>query len=167
MAKKTERESSRRGLKTAKKQDEQNRVVEVVLKAGEEVTPLLMDAKQGSKTLCVSLTTFYKVMRKSESAPMIQIGSLQRWRKKDLFRFMGKAFRCTVEEDFLIDAKAAATLCAVSSQMLYKMSRAEGMPNAVTGGRTLRWSCQEIVEWIGAGCPARVKRRSGKKQSEG
>ena len=167
MAKKTEREGSRRGLRAAKKQDEQNRVVEVVLKAGEEVTPLLMDAKQGSKTLSVSLTTFYKVMRKSESAPMIQIGSLQRWRKKDLFRFMGKAFRCTVEEDFLIDAKGAATLCAVSSQMLYKMSRAEGMPNAVTGGRTLRWSCQEIVNWIETGCSAQMKRRSGKKQSEG
>ncbi len=164
MAKKTERESSRRGLGAAKKRDEQNRVVEVVLKAGEELTPLLMDAKQGAKTLCVSLTTFYKVMRKSESAPMIQIGSLQRWRKKDLFRFMGKAFRCTVEEDFLIDAKAAATLCAVSSQMFYKTNRSGGTPKAVMSGRTLRWSCQEIVDWIETGCsePPTGKRGEGR-----
>ncbi len=123
------------------------------MREGGEVTPLLMDARQGAKTLGVSLTTFYKVMRKSESAPMIQLGSLQRWRKKDLLRFIGKAFRCAVEEDFLIDANAAAILCAVSRQMFYKMSRSGVTPATVLTGRALRWSCQEIVDWIEAGCP--------------
>lgn len=117
------------------------------------MTPLLVDSTEGARILGVSLSTFYKFTRGNENAPMIQIGTLQRWKKKDLLRFTGKAFRCTVADDFLIDTKAAAVLCAISRPMFYKMNQTGVTPKAIFDGRTLRWSCQEIVDWIEAGCP--------------
>lgn len=129
------------------------------MKAGEELTPLLVDSAEGARILGVSLSTFYKFTRKSENTPMVQIGSLQRWMKKDLLRFTGKAFSHRVAEDFLIDAKAAAKLCAVSRPMFYKLNSQGIVPEPIFDGRTLRWSCQEIVDWIVAGCPNSGEKR--------
>lgn len=129
------------------------------MKAVEELTPLLVDSTEGARILDVSLSTFYKFTRKNENTPMIEIGSLQRWMKKDLLRFTGKAFSYTVGEDFLIDTKTAAMLCAVSRPMFYKMNRLDMTPKPILDGRTLRWSCQEIVDWIEKGCPNRNAKR--------
>ncbi len=161
---KTERIVNRRGVGAGKRKGEQDSVAECVMKAGGEMTPLLVDANQGAKMLGVSLSTFYKVMRKSENAPMIQLGSLQRWRKKDLLRFTGTAFHYTIVEDFLIDTEAAAILCAVSRSMFYKMNQLGATPKAVSDGRTLRWNCRETADWIEAGCPNYGKKsRRGEK----
>lgn len=154
MARKTERPIHSRGTGTEKGKSQQNSAAAVhIIKAAEDLTPLLVDSNEGARILGISLSTFYKFTRRNEATPMILISSLQRWKRQDLLRLTGKPISYTIVEDFLIDAKIAAILCSVSRPMFYKLNQLGMVPEPILAGRTLRWSIQDIVEWIEAGCP--------------
>ncbi len=106
--------------------------------------------------LGVSVSHFYKFMRKNQCAPPVTVGTLRTWRRADLLRFTGKAqARSQYPDDVLIDSKIVAHLCSVSRSMVYKLNDQGLMPKPIKNGRTLRWSFQVIEEWVEAGCPPR------------
>ena len=131
------------------------------------ITPLLVDSEQGARMLGVSLTHFYRFMRKQTNAPPVMVGSIHMWKRKDLLRLIGKPCDEQPAGDILIDAKTIAELCSISRGMVYKLNGLGMMPRpAFKGRRALRWDWQEIEEWVEAGCPSRRKaarqRRGGK-----
>jgi predicted DNA-binding transcriptional regulator AlpA len=120
--------------------------------------PLLIDSTQGARLLGVSLTNFYRFMRKQTNAPPVMVGSIHMWKRKDLLRLIGKPCDEPPVDDFLIDAKAIAELCSISRSMVYKLNDEGMMPDAAfKGKRAIRWDFQEIEEWVEAGCPPRRK----------
>lgn len=55
----------------------------------------------------------------------------------------------------LIPDHGVAELLSISRSMVHKL-RAQGkLPEPVRLGRCLRWSRNEIADWINAGCPSR------------
>ena len=58
-------------------------------------------------------------------------------------------------ESLLLDAKAAAGLCAVSLRTWWSLHSAGRVPVPVRLGRRTLWRRVEIVAWVAAGCPAR------------
>ncbi len=122
-----------------------------------QFTPLLVDANQGAKILGISLSHFYVFMRKNKTIRPVAVGSLKMWRRKDLSRLTGKP--CDQQpgsaEDILIDVVEIGALCSISRSLVYKLNDLEMMPEPILDGRTLRWSLQEIREWVDMGCPKR------------
>jgi predicted DNA-binding transcriptional regulator AlpA len=124
---------------------------------------LLVDAGQGAKMLGVSVSHFYKFTRKNPLAQPVTVGTLNMWRRNDLLRFSGKHRSGRLfPEDVLVDARKVAELCSVSRGMVYKLNVLGMMPEPILDGRTLRWSIQEIEEWVNAGCPERGEKNQRK-----
>lgn len=166
MARQIKRPDNSRGIGTKEGKGKQNRIEDsqaVVITSAAQLTPLLVDSTAGAGILGISLSTFYKFTRRNANTPMIQIGALHRWKKKDLLRFTAKPVNYIVGEDFLIDVKTAAMLCAVSRPMFYKLNQSGVTPDPILDGRTLRWSYHEIEEWIEGGCLKRVTKRGSRK----
>ncbi|MCR4414122.1 MAG: AlpA family phage regulatory protein [Thermoguttaceae bacterium] len=60
------------------------------------------------------------------------------------------------EDRLLIDTKQAAQLLHVSTRTLFKMYKQKLMPEPIRlGGRFVRWSLEELREWVKHGCPPR------------
>jgi predicted DNA-binding transcriptional regulator AlpA len=45
----------------------------------------------------------------------------------------------------------------VSARTLARMESAALIPRPVRIGRTKKWRCEEIAEWVRAGCPPRAR----------
>lgn len=169
MVRKIERANSCRGIGEKEGEGKQNCVMDTRgddIEVENRIMPLLVDANQGARILGISLSHFYKFIRKNKCAQPITIGSLCMWKREDLLRFMGKPCnRSQALDDILIDAQKVAAICSVSRSMVYKMNEQGILPEPIMDGRTLRWSFQIIEEWIGNGCPPRRKvvRRKGRK----
>ena len=170
MARQVERAVNSGGIGEKEGKSQQNRVevnLDAIIGAPGHITPLLVDSNHGARILGVSVSHFYKFMRRNNSAPAIPIGTLQMWRRKDLLRFTGKRDVPTqFPEDVLIDVQMVAALCSISRSMVYKMNEMQALPEPLMYGRTLRWSYQAIEEWIEAGCPKRnkAKGKAGRKK---
>lgn len=165
MVGKNERPVDGRGIGKKEGKSQQNSVIDVSGGARRHAAPLLVDSNEGARILGISLSHFYKFLRKNPNAPAIMIGSLHMWRRKDLLRFIGKSCDSPPAEDILIDAQAVAALCSISRSMVYKLNDQHMIPEPLQDGRILRWSVQAIEEWVEAGCPERGKRRNRKGQS--
>jgi len=159
MARKVERAVNSGGVGEKEGKSQQNRVevnLDAIIGAVGHITPLLVDSNQGARILGVSLSHFYKFMRKNNCTPPIPIGTLQMWRRKDLLRFTGKRDVSTqFPEDIVIDVQMVAALCSISKSMVYKMNEMRALPEPLMYGRSIRWSYQAIEEWIENGCPPR------------
>ena len=57
----------------------------------------------------------------------------------------------------LLTAEQARTLCSLSKSAWYKALANGKIPSAVRIGGALRWRRDELLDWIAAGCPPRVK----------
>ena len=117
------------------------------------VTPLLIDSTYGAEILGVSQPGFHRFMAKNKTIRPVTIGTLLLWRRDDLRRLIGKPREPQPAEDILIDALTVATLCSISRSMVYKLNDLGMMPNPIMVGERLRWSSEEIGEWVAAGCP--------------
>jgi predicted DNA-binding transcriptional regulator AlpA len=54
----------------------------------------------------------------------------------------------------MIDAKALARFLDVSYRCLYRLMAEGALPAPITlGGRSKRWSLEEIMAWVFQGCP--------------
>ncbi len=54
----------------------------------------------------------------------------------------------------LLDVRAVAKLLACSQRHIYRLTDAGRMPEPIKLGTLVRWSRNEIDEWIHAGCPS-------------
>ena len=63
----------------------------------------------------------------------------------------------TVLEPLLLDAKAAAGLCAVGRSHWLTMHAGGLVPVPVRLGRRVLWRRAELERWIEAGCPPRLR----------
>lgn len=59
------------------------------------------------------------------------------------------------DRGLLIDTANAAKLLKVSRRTIWKMEHFGEMPKAIRIGKAVRWSYEELQQWIAAGCPAR------------
>ncbi len=57
----------------------------------------------------------------------------------------------------LIDTRETAKLLNLSERTIWEMNSSGKMPKAIRIGRAVRWSFDELKEWIAEGCPARAK----------
>ena len=57
----------------------------------------------------------------------------------------------------LLDAAAAARLLGISRSTLYCLDERGGIPRGVHLGRMRRWRREELLAWVRAGCPPRVR----------
>lgn len=55
----------------------------------------------------------------------------------------------------LIDTRQVAKLLNVSSRTISSMHASGRMPAQIRIGRAVRWSYEEVKEWVAAGCPPR------------
>ena len=64
----------------------------------------------------------------------------------------------------LLDVKSVARLLSCSSRHVYRMADAGKLPRPRKLGALVRWSREDLSQWIGAGCPAvrSEERRVGK-----
>ena len=53
----------------------------------------------------------------------------------------------------LVDAKEAARLLSISKSTLYSCLSAGMLPKPIRFGRSVRWSLEELRNWVRAGCP--------------
>lgn len=56
-----------------------------------------------------------------------------------------------------LPAVDAAKFLGVSLSHLYQLHRTGRLPIPVRLGRAVRWSRQELIEWLNAGCPSRSR----------
>jgi predicted DNA-binding transcriptional regulator AlpA len=66
-----------------------------------------------------------------------------------------------VEPAKLLDSRAVAFLCGLSSRTIYRLSDAGKMPRPMKLGSSTRWDRKAIEDWIAAGCPS-SNRNGGK-----
>jgi predicted DNA-binding transcriptional regulator AlpA len=57
------------------------------------------------------------------------------------------------EYGLLVDTRAASKLLGVSPRKIFDMKTNGRMPKAMKVGRVVRWSHQQLVDWVNAGCP--------------
>jgi excisionase family DNA binding protein len=57
------------------------------------------------------------------------------------------------DRGLLINTNEVAKLLKVSARTVYRMERDGEMPNAIRIGKAVRWSINELQDWIRAGCP--------------
>ena len=126
------------------------------------MTPLLIDSAYGAEVLGVSQPGFHRFMAKNKTIRPVTIGTLLLWRRDDLRRLIGKPREPRPVEDILIDALTVAALCSVSRSMVYKLNDLGMMPNPIMVGERLRWSSEEIGEWVDKGCPKRWRKKCKK-----
>lgn len=63
-------------------------------------------------------------------------------------------------EAALLDVKQVAGLLNCSARHVYRLSDGGNMPRPIKLGRLVRWNVQELEQWIAAGCPTNLQRRS-------
>ena len=61
-----------------------------------------------------------------------------------------------VDTGLLIDTRETAKLLNVSDRTIWTMNSSGKMPKAIRVGRAVRWSLDELKDWIAEGCPPRV-----------
>jgi excisionase family DNA binding protein len=61
------------------------------------------------------------------------------------------------DRGLLIDTREVSKLLSVSSRKIWSMQVSGRMPAPIRIGRAVRWSYEEIKEWVAAGCPPREK----------
>jgi excisionase family DNA binding protein len=59
----------------------------------------------------------------------------------------------TADPPALLDVQAVAELLGCSGRHVYRMSDAGRLPAPRRLGSLVRWSRQELLAWIDAGCP--------------
>jgi excisionase family DNA binding protein len=57
----------------------------------------------------------------------------------------------------LLDTRETARLLGISERTVFTMEAEKRMPKALRLGKVVRWSYDELKEWIAKGCPAREK----------
>ena len=57
----------------------------------------------------------------------------------------------------LLDAIHTAEMLGVHRATVFKLNASGKMPRPVKLGRATRWWRDELLEWVGAGCPPRSK----------
>jgi excisionase family DNA binding protein len=67
-------------------------------------------------------------------------------------QFAGK--KSPEDRGLLIDVNEVAKLLNVSARHVYRMDEAGAIPKAIRIGAAVRWSLDEIRNWIAAGCPS-------------
>jgi predicted DNA-binding transcriptional regulator AlpA len=55
--------------------------------------------------------------------------------------------------DHLLDVRKVAEILGCSERTVWRWRDEKLMPESITIGRVVRWSCRTIMAWIGAGCP--------------
>lgn len=63
----------------------------------------------------------------------------------------------TIDDTLLLDASAAAHMCDISRSQWYKLVSSGKTPKPVRLGGNVRWSRDELIAWVTAGCPSRTK----------
>jgi len=63
----------------------------------------------------------------------------------------------------LLDVRAVATMLDCSSRHVYRLADAGRMPRPVKLGSLVRWSRDEISQWLAAGCPATRTAKGGRR----
>ena len=58
------------------------------------------------------------------------------------------------DRGLLIDVNEVAKLLKVSARHVYRMEEAGAIPKAIRIGAAVRWSFDEITNWIAAECPS-------------
>lgn len=69
-------------------------------------------------------------------------------------------------ERLLIDAKEAARLLSLSKSTLYSCLSAGMLPKPVRLGRSVRWSLEELRDWVRAGCPPNERWERSKRDAK-
>lgn len=59
------------------------------------------------------------------------------------------------DRGLLIDTNQVSKLLKISSRTIWKMEHCGEMPKAIRIGKAVRWSYEELKDWIAAGCPRR------------
>ena len=67
----------------------------------------------------------------------------------------------------LVSGATAGRLCGISGRTWHRLDLAGRVPQAIQVGRLKRWAVAELVEWAGAGCPARDRFQSIKDNARG
>lgn len=63
-------------------------------------------------------------------------------------------------EVILLTAKQVAVALQVSTRTLWRMLASGQLIKPLKIGRSVRWRKQELLEWIGKGCPQRSEPKS-------
>jgi prophage regulatory protein len=67
----------------------------------------------------------------------------------------------------LLTARALAGLLSVSRRQVFRLNSAGKLPAPIRIGGVVRWSAQQISDWLSAGAPDRKTWESIKEQSNG
>lgn len=57
----------------------------------------------------------------------------------------------------LLDYKQSAQLCGIKKSLWYNLNSGGRIPKPIRLGKRALWARDELIEWIGAGCPSREK----------
>ena len=66
----------------------------------------------------------------------------------------------------LLNAREAATLCAMSESYFYRLNRKGLVPKPVRAGNMRRWRRSDLARWVAAGCPKDWNQRIDVRQGE-
>lgn len=62
-----------------------------------------------------------------------------------------------VTEKLLLTAEESANLVGLSRSKFYELRSSGRVPAPIRLGGSVRWRKQELVEWVEAGCPSRIR----------
>lgn len=65
----------------------------------------------------------------------------------------------TANGGVLISAAETARMCGLSQSAFYKLVSAGRAPKPIKLGRASRWSRQDVLDWIAAGCPRQERKK--------
>ena len=79
-----------------------------------------------------------------------------------------KRRRNPVDQDYplTVSAKDLAPRLGISLRHCRRLDRMGRLPRPVRLGKSVRWSLDEVMEWISAGCPDRQRWESMKRKQQ-